>query len=85
MNKNLDVKLKNFQVKRLKKWLRLPHYKQRQTCPFDGLTYLNSHLICEKVFPDMNPSLSFKTCPCNAYGLNSAIKAAKELIRRNTK
>ena len=83
MNKNLDVKLRDFHIERIKKWLKLPHYRRRQTCPFKGLTYANSDAICEAVFPDMNPSSHNKTCPCNAYGLDSVDKVAKELIRRN--
>lgn len=83
MNKNLDVKLRDFHVKRIKTWLELPEYRRHLTCPFKGLTYANSDAVCEAVFPDMNPSQTNKICPCNVYGLDSVDKVAKELIRRN--
>lgn len=80
MNKNLDVKLKGFQVKRLKKWLELSKYVRSQTCPFANLEPLNSCRVCEKVLLDFSSS---DGCPCSMYGLNSVTDIVEELVRRH--
>jgi len=85
MNKNLDVKLHDFHIKRIKTWLELPGYLRHFICPFAGLNHVNSQGLCDRVFPDMNVDPFRKRCPCGAYGLDSVTKVAKELIRRNAK